>query len=288
MFRLPAICVLVSFIALPAATGQVSGEFKAGARKPIRPKYAVAFDDRDQRDARNHIVAVVLSEMPVDVAAAVAELDPHTQVINQDGMQGHNYVLLWVRPDGEVSMNATYSEKMVQFMDTTKLSLKAELSVNTPDKVAGRLFLPAPVKTMNGESYSVDLKFSVDVTRLPAATKLPADGGDPGRAFGLLTSAIAKKNWQGIIQNVTEKNRTTFTDADNSPKENLDGAIETLGFWLPKKIVKIAGGELRGETAVLEVEGEIFGAQKALYLVRMVRNAKQWLFDRATNAGFIE
>ncbi len=280
--------VLISSLVLAAPAGEVSGEFKAGTRKPIRPKFAAAFDCRDQRDPRKHIVEVVLSEMPVDVAAAIAELDPHTNVINQDGLQRHNYVLLWVRPDGEVSMNATYTEKMTQFMDTSKMSLKADLTVNTPEKVAGRLVTPKTVKTMDGEVYSVDLKFSADVSRLPAAARLAADGGAPGKAFGLLFSAITRKNWQGIIQNVTEQNRKTFTDSDRTPKENLDDAIETLGFWLPKKAAKITGGELRGERAVLEVEGEVFAGQKTLFLVRMVNNGKQWLFDRATNAGFID
>jgi hypothetical protein len=285
--RIPAICVLVSSLVIPAGTGEVSGVFTAGKRAPIRPKYAEAFDARDPRDARKHVVEVILSEAPVDIASAVADLAPHTNLINQDALSGRNYILLWVRQDGDVSMNATYSEKMTQFADTTTLSLKADMSSNTPDKVAGRIFTVKPVKTMDGEIYSVNLTFSAAVTRAPAATALPADGGEAGKAFAALLAAVSKKSWEGIARTVTEKNLKSFTDSDRTAKENLAGALETLGFWLPKKAAKITGGQLRGESAVLEVEGEVFEGQKALFLVRMVKTGSRWLFDRATNAGLI-
>ena len=62
---------------------------------------------------------MVLSETPIDAAAAAEELDPHMQVINQKALQGGNYVILAVRPDGDVSMNATYSQTMTQYIDMT-------------------------------------------------------------------------------------------------------------------------------------------------------------------------
>src|SRR5438105_8469519 len=80
--------------ALPALTwpviafgGEASGQFTAGKRPPIRPKYAAAYETRDQRDARKTAIEVVLSEEPIDVAAAAAELDPHSNVINQKALR---------------------------------------------------------------------------------------------------------------------------------------------------------------------------------------------------------
>ena len=54
---------------------------------------------------------VVLSDQPIDAAAAIQALNPHTDVINQDALKGRDYVLLWIRGDGEISMNATFSER---------------------------------------------------------------------------------------------------------------------------------------------------------------------------------
>src|SRR5256714_3313400 len=133
--------LLIAILASPAFAGEASGEFKAGARAPIRPKYAAAYETRDIRNGHKGAVEVILSEAPVDVAAAIADLDAHTTLINQPALMNHNYIVLIVRPDGDVSMNATYSERMVQFVDMTGSmgDLKAEMSANTPANVAGRV-----------------------------------------------------------------------------------------------------------------------------------------------------
>ena len=269
--KISAAIVILCAISFSAFAGEAAGQFTAGKRDPIRPKYAAAFETRDQRDARKMAIEVVLSDSPIDVDAAVAELDPHTNVINQKAIFDHNYVLLWVRPDNDVSMNATYSATMTQFVEMTGDRMKAEMTTNTPDKVAGHIFSPKPLKTMNGDPYTIDLTFSTAVTRAPAGTKLPADGGEPGKAYKALQAAIAKKSWEGITANVSEKNRKSFTDADKTPKENLDSTIETLGFWLPKAVGKITGGELHGDSAVLNVEAEMFPGMNALYLIKMVK-----------------
>ncbi len=286
--RICALFAALSAFSITALAGEASGEFTAGKRAPIRPKYAAAFETRDQRDARKTAVEVILSEEPIDVAAAADELDPHSNVINQSALRDHNYVLLWVRPDNDVSMNATYSATMTQYVEMTGDRMKAEMTTNTPARVAGRIFSQKALKTMDGDPYTIDLKFSTEVTRPPAGTKLPADGGEPGKAYKELCAAISKKSWEGIASHVTAKNLKTFNDPDKTPKENLDGALETLGFWLPKKAGKITGGELRGDSAVLNVEAELFKGLNALFLVRMVKAGPRWVFDRATKAGMID
>ena len=246
---------LLAAAAFPAVAGEASGEFKCPPRAPIHPKFAAAFETRDQRDARKRAIEVVLSEGPIDVAAAVADLDPHSNVINQPALFDHDYILLWVRPENDVSMNATYGARMVQFADMTGEmgDLKAEMQVNTADRVAGRVWTPKPVKTQDGDTWTVDLRFATDVVRPPAGTKLPADGGEPGKAY-----------------------RTMIRSAKELP------------VLLPKKGGKVVGGELRGDVAILEIEGDMFAGQKALYLVRMAKRDAKWVFDRATPAGFID
>jgi hypothetical protein len=273
---------------LPVLAGEASGSFKSGTRPPIRPKYAAAYETPDQRDARKMSVEVVLSEEPIDIAEAIAELDPHANVINQKALRDHNYILLWVRPDNDVSMNATYSETMTQFMEMTGSRMKAELTVNTPGKVAGHIYSPKPLKSMDGSPYTIDLTFSTEVTRPPAGTKLPADGGEPGKALRALQAAIANKSSDGLSKTLTAKNQESFSESYRSPQENLDYALQTLAFWLPKKPGKITGGELRGNSAVLHLEGELFEGQNGLYLIRMVKEGQSWVFDRAVKAGMID
>jgi len=286
--RVKVLFAAVWLVSSAAFAGEASGEFTAGTRPPIKPNYAASFETPDQRDARKMAIEVVLTEAPVDVAAAAAELDPHANVINQSALRDHNYVLLWVRPDNDVSMNATYSDTMTQFVEMTGDRMKAEMTANTPDKVAGRIVSTKALKTMDGSPYAVDLTFSTAVTRPPAGTKLPADGGEPGKAYKALQAAMVAKSWEGISRNVTARRLESFNASYRTPKENLDDALQTLGFSLPKKPGKITGGELRGDSAVLRVEAELFEGQNALFLIRMVREGPRGVFDRATKAGLID
>jgi hypothetical protein len=264
-------------LALPAMGGEASGQFKAGTRAPIRPRYATAYEIRDMRDARKRVVEVILTDAPVDAAAAVAELDPHMAVVNQPALQDRNYIILVVRPGGDVSMNATYSERMVQFIDMTGAgSLKAELTTNTAERVAGRVFVPSPVKAQD-ESWTVDVKFVADVTRGAAGTKLPADGGEPGKALKALMAAVSKKNWEAIKRGVAEDK---FSDVEE--------AVSILEMWFPKKGAKITGGEIRGDVATIDLEGEIFEGTNGLFLVSMTKSGGRWILDRAVRAGFIK
>ena len=73
----------------------------------------------------------------------------------------------------------------------------------------------------------------------------------------------------------------------NSPAENAQSALELLNAWVPRQKMKVSGGDLRGETAILEVEGEIFAGQRGLTLVRMVKSGPKWLFEEATRVGMV-
>ena len=64
--------------------------------------------------------------------------------------------------------------------------------------------------------------------------------------------------------------------------------VAVLGnYRLPKKH-KTVGGEIDGERAVLEVEGELFPGQKALYFVQMVKGEAGWQYETSMPAGMID
>jgi hypothetical protein len=287
--RRAALFVLLSAAAAnPAAgqaAGQASGAFKAGD-KVIAPKYAAAYQTRDQRDARKTTIEVVLSEAPIDAKAAVEALDPHTHVINQDALDDTNYILLWVADDGSVTMNATFSETMTQYI-AMRSDLKAELTEKGPGRVAGRVFTAAPIETMDGEKYQVDVRFSTEVALPPPGTALPADGGEPGRALVALSGALGRNDGAGIRAGISARQLSSLEADYRSPEENLASILDLLRVWLPKAGLRPIGGRLHGEIAVLEVEGELFEGQKALYLVRMVKEGGAWKFDQGTNAGLL-
>jgi hypothetical protein len=277
-------------VASTVLAGDAKGNFVVKGGKTagtIAPTQAAAYVTRDPRDPRKKIVEVILSDAAIDVDAAIAALQPHAQVINQDALDDRNYVLLWVAPDGHVSMNATFSQTMTQFVDKVGSSLKATLTTNTPERIAGRIFTVAPVKTMGGETYTVDLTFDTAVTRAPAATPIPAGGGAPGTALTAFLAAVKKQQWPAIKAGLAPAAVTILDKSYNSPEENASSAADLLQAWLPKSGLKIVGGELRGDTADLDVEGEMFPGTNALYLARMHQADGKWLFDSAGLIGML-
>ena len=283
--------VAVLCLASPALSSAqtASGAFKSQPEGSITPKVAAAFVVRDQFNPRQTQIEVILSTAAVDVAKAVADLSPHTVVINDPALKDTNYVLLWIASDGTVSMNATFSETMTQFLDRTSAdgALRAELTTNTPDKVAGRIFTPAPVKTMSGSTYTVDLTFSAPVAQAPAGTALQAGGGDPGKALLGFLAARQKKDWPSLKAALSPAASERFVKSYNDDKENLADMLGTLNFWLPAKDVRITGGTLTGDVAVLDVEGVLASGVKALTLVRLIKRPSGWLFDSAAMAGML-
>jgi hypothetical protein len=288
---LALICLVILLRVAPGAeAGAVRGQFRLGSGAVIAPKAVAAYPVREQYDARTESVEIVLSAAPVDAAAAVAALNPHIEAINQDALRKDNYILLWVTTDGRVSMNATFSATMTQYLDRTGAGggLTATLSAHTRDHISGRIFTPAPVKVLSGESYTCDIIFAVDVTRPPAGVSLPPGGGEPGQAFAALMASLENKNWDALRDGVSIRLRKIF-DADyRTPEENLEYVVDFLQMQLPKRGTKVASGVLRGENATLEIEGEMFAGQKAVYFARMVRSGGIWLFDGSTLAGMVK
>jgi hypothetical protein len=284
-------CAAALFLTLPAPghAQTASGEFKVQPGGSITPKASAAYIVRDQFNPRQSEIEIILSTAAVDVAKAVADLSPHMVVINDPALKDTNYVLVWIGADGKVSMNATFSKTMTQFVDRTDRggALKAELTTNTAEKVAGRIFTTAPVKTMDGSTYTVDLTFSTSVAKAPAGTPLPAGGGEPGKALSGFFAARQKKDWPTLKAALSPAMTEMFVKSYNDDAENLTSMLNTLNFWLPVKDATITGGKLLGDTAVLDVEGALASGVKALTLVRMIKGPSGWIFDQATMAGML-
>lgn len=279
---------LVILAAMPAFAADVTGQFTVSSKPPIKPKYAAAYAVRDQRDARKWQVEVVLSEAAMDVGAAVAELDPHTNAINQKALSHHNYILLWVSPDGKVSMNATYTEGMVQYIDKTEFgSLAADLKENTPDRISGRVYTPKPIKTMDGDTYQVDVTFATNVARPAAGKPVPKDG-DAAKAYLAFADAIAKKSWTGLQKGMTKERFASYNEDYRTQAENLESAIDILTARGPKGHAKVTGAEQRGDDVILEVEGDLYEGRRALWLVTMVKEDGRWVYEDAGLAGLLE
>ena len=287
----PAAIVVTLFFSLlgvvpEAAAGPASGAV-ISATGLISPKFATGYVVRDQINPRQTIVEVLLSEVAVNPGALRDDLDRHVTAINLAELRDRNYVLLWIASDGTVRMNATYSRTMTQYLNDSTGGLKVDFKTNSASTIEARVYSLAPLKTMDGPTYTVDVTFSADVIPAPTGTPLAAGGGEPGKALSALLAAITKKNWNGIKAGLSPKALPTFEQSYNTPAENLSSAVDILNARLPVTKAKITRGIMTSPTrAVLDLEGERFGSPW-LSLVRMVKTGTVWQFEESAPAGMI-
>ena len=289
--------ILVGIILFAFATSafaqKVTGQFKT-SKGAIKPKSVVAIPVRSPKNPLNWEVAVILAEGTMDVDQAFDGLDPRMALINQEGMQDKNYITFWIQPDGYVGMNATFSEGMVQYLDSTKgsggitaESLEALFTENTPNRIAGRIHTTKPVKSMTGETYELDVNFDTPISRPPAGEKLTEGGGQPGEAFMAFLGAVKSKKWNDL--QATASARVLESAYAETPAEKAASVVDSVSFLLPKgQNTKILGGQQFADKAILEVKGQM-GEEggDALYLVRMLKEQGSWRFDTCYMGGLL-
>jgi len=291
--------VMVMAVGLARAThaaDTASGSFSAAPMTPgarvdtranttISPRFAIAYLVRDQRNARNQQVEVLLTDVAVDPVAIRQALSPRMAAINADPLKDRPYISIWVNADGTVSMNATLPT-MTQYLNDTAGGLKTEWTTRTASRIEGRVFTAGPLKTMDGTTYTVDLKFAVDVPATPASQALPAGGGDPGKALTTFIAAANKKDWNAIKAGSSPDALKMFDKSYNTPAENADSVKDLVNAWISTTKMKVTRGQLIGNTAILDVEGEMSPGMLSVTLVRMIKTGTVWQFDQAARAGF--
>lgn len=270
-----------------SAADKASGTVNVQKMGVITASNATAYVVRDSRHARTNQTEILLTDVAVDATELRSALDPHMAAINLDALNDRNYILLWVNAAGDVTMNATFSKTMTQFLNSTSDGLKVSWISHSAAHVEGRVYSSGPLRTMDGTSYTVDLRFAVDVPTPPTGQALLPGGGEAGRAFVAFVAAATKKNWAGIRAGSSPDALRMFDKSYNTPAENAENAADLVKAWIPTQKMKVAGGQLRGDVAILDVEGELFPGMMGLSLVKMVKTGAVWQFDRAARAGSI-
>jgi hypothetical protein len=99
-------------------------------------------------------------------------------------------------------------------------------------------------------------------------TKLPAGGGDPGKAWLALHEAIVKKDLAAVKKLAGPGSIPELSD------EDLKKGLEMMAALSPEKI-KIEDGYVSGDDAVLYLTGTL-GGEKQYGTVRMEKSSGSW------------
>ncbi|MEO7793146.1 MAG: hypothetical protein ABIV06_00110, partial [Thermoanaerobaculia bacterium] len=217
----------------------ITGKFVIGGKELVLKEVA-AFRMRDQRNPRQFETYVMLTATPVDRKAIAAALDPYMVAINDPAVSGEaNFLGLSVSAEGVVGMNARVDG--TQYLDTSgtmmgqKGSLVATCKENTPTRISCAVKTAAPVKSMDGPTWSMEMTFETDVLARQQGKAMAKDGEAPGKALLALRAALGGKDLATILALLMPEEAKSYQEDWRSPEENLAAAIDMLGTSVPKK-----------------------------------------------------
>jgi hypothetical protein len=242
---------------------------------------------RDQSAPRTFETYVVLSELPIDLDAALAELDPYSKIINDEALRNGGTVRISIAADGSVSTNAQLDWDGTQYIDSTKMGgLEVKIEVNDGQRVAGRVWHAEPI-VQDGQSRRLDVRFDTAVRSAPRGRPMAADGGPAGKAYMAYAAAVAAGDFAKAQALMSASMAQRYAKEDyETEEENAKESIDMLQMFLLKKS-RVTGGEAFDDHVILEVEGEMFGTTRGLELVRMVKVGDQWRYDDNARAGML-
>jgi hypothetical protein len=265
-----AAAVLAGLAASPAfSASSASGSFRYD-KLTMEVTNAYAFREEQNDAPGTYKTYVYLTSKPVDGQVAANAFDPGTAIDAEIDDQPAGYVRLCFNADySECGIYFSYEEPLESF--NTSGYGKLELTGKDAKRVAGTWILAEPEDFFD-KTYEFNLKFDAQVIAPTPGTALPADGGEPGKAYQAWLAAIAKGDFAALRAILGESGSWQFPEDDEkSAKENLkylrDG--KPVG-------VKILKGEQRGEQAILMVEGVDRDDLKLRGRVLMVKGEGGW------------
>jgi hypothetical protein len=263
---------------------EVSGTFRGG-ESTIEPANVAAVQTRKEINASIHGTAIFLTEVPIEVQEAAMSLNPVMHLQNlPELMDDASYIIVWVFEDNDVHFNATLAEGNMQFVLSSKDGLKSEITDQSGDHIAGRVWTEEPIAIHSGGSYAIDVTFSTPIV-IASGSPLAADGGEPGKALQELAEALKGGEWAAIRPYLNAEKLGDLDDDSYDDQERVEEAQSNFPDWMQTGKLDIRGGVLRKDEAVLEVRAEEFTNFWTIQGVRMIKEDSGWIMDDADSLG---
>lgn len=231
-----------------SAADNGSGHFRKGEVR-VETKHVIAVTIDEDGDPEHVQTYVYLSNVPLDAGKIAAAFQPGSAVDGQLGDGSAGYVRICINADGdECGLYFSHNNPNASF--NTSGYGKFNLASAPAGRIAGRWLLAEPDEFF-GETYEFDLNFDVAITP-PPGTPLPADGGEPGKAYRAWTAAVAKGDVRVLSALVGSEYDTWRIKSDD--EDDVKAALKDLRDGTPVKAT-ILRGRIDGDSAVLWVEG---------------------------------
>lgn len=272
--------VLSVFIASAALAGSAKGTFTANG-KTVKLNFAYATTKPNPFDKKKTDVFVVVTDKDIPPGAVFDEFA--LMDLPDKGTTGFT---VEIDADKSVNSGTLFSPafvKMHQFSSVGRQQVN--LTALTKDRIAGTVTMPADDFFDNKYAFTATFDIPIEAkaggsgksaggTEKAAALKgtpLPADGGDPAKAWQAYRKAIASGDIAAIRKSVAKELQK---DTESPDFKEMLGVIQAMQ---PKK-VKVNGGSVDGDTATLRVTN--LDEKNATGTITMKRESGQWKLQK--------
>lgn len=265
MLRRPSVTLLVLVTAALASTSLAApaakGYFHFGGTKfEITDSLAYRAEDES--------TVVLFTDFTMDrgdlLRSIITTQALYGQVVAR---QRGNYVMVTLHPPDHCGVQAFLGETVQQL----GLGEEFDATITNADakRVKGVCFTSKPQKFFD-DTYDFRLPFDLALTTIPKPTRLPADGGEPGRALVALVKAIQAADIR------TAKLHLRDEEIANVPATaELRSFFEGLALNYPKT-AKATGGLMKGDLANVEMKGTDREGRKIEGTFSMKKTAGTW------------
>ena len=229
------------------AADRGSGHFRKGEVR-LEVKYAIAV--ANEEDDGGDRTFVYLSDVPLDAAKIAGAFHASSAAEAQMGDGSAGYVRVCIDAEGgECGLYFSHNKPTASFNSSGYGEFKLERA--PAGRVAGHWVLAEP-DDFFGETYDFDLVFDAAVAP-PPGKPLPADGGEPGKAYRAWTAAVAKGDLPVLRTLVGGDYNGWRIKSDD--QDDVKAALKDLRDGTPVE-AKVLSGRIDGDNAVLWVEGK--------------------------------
>jgi len=268
MKRILAVTLPLLFFTV-SANAEVSGSLEKeffGEIKTMTVTDGYAYNAPDTFDESKEVTRVILSEKPFSRDGLESALDRESLLSDRLRELNTAYVELTINHEYNTLESANFF-----FPDSGNLSTSGntlgKLTRFDGERVAGSL-------------SDSDIQFDLPIApppQLPDAVALPADGGEPGKAYLAMQAALAAGDVDALMRYSDPKMAEVMQEQRDSPD-----FAEELKFLQEMNAgeVHITGGEQYGDDlAVLKIEGQSVGEQFTGEIT-MRKGANGWYVEK--------
>jgi hypothetical protein len=260
--------LLVSFAALGDGTLTVNG-------KTVKLDHSYATTKKNPFDKKKTVVLVLFTDRELPAGAMK---DDFTLMEARDKTH-FNGVSAEIDDEKKVIGCQIYSSSLKKTDQFSSIGTqKLDVTAMTPTRIAGKLYMPKEEDFFD-DKFIYNITFDVPIgaasanaapppSAAPAGKPLPADGGEPRKAYDAYRKVLASGDMAALRKAVSADRVSSMDDPDFKKMFPMIQEME------PKN-VKYLNGTIDGDKATLNVSAKN-GKEQSTGTVSMVREGGKW------------